>query len=488
MQNQSNCHRKVRFVFLQTALFLLLIALCNCSQTTHEANSAIVIITKDAPESKNYSFSFTTMRVANKGNIVYVDTSLNLVHYRLKALPYDTITIYSNRDNFEVRHDYSASDCVYYLLNRGDTLLLSYPEKNQAYLPYAKIINRSYNENELNYDYLIAKQIPQPDSLPFRGAISYYSIKNDTLKEEAARKQFRGFLNKQSTYLDSLERNRFISETYYSYRKDNILSTIYLNALDSIPPNSLFLSDSVFLKYDSLIYFDFYRRLIYKVLSINYKSDTPEVQIQFDKIIYSHDYSIAVKKYVFRLLAKDLCIDLSNADALKRLTDYKNITGDSVIYFNLIEQFGLLQKDSIENTLNETPIVSKEKLMDAIVSRYKDKVVVVDFWGTWCQPCIEAIKKIDPLKQAMKNKAVVFVYITNPSSPKGLWEKRIQEISGEHYYLTKDEWESISSSKQYGFNVVPTYLLFDSSGALKNKITGYPGNEKMRAMIEKLLP
>jgi len=82
---------------------------------------------------------------------------------------------------------------------------------------------------------------------------------------------------------------------------------------------------------------------------------------------------------------------------------------------------------------------------------------------------------------------IIFVYLTDESSPKELWEKTIQDISGEHYYLTKEESESISKSKQYGFDAVPTYMFFDSNGNLKNKISGYPGNDAMQKMIEELL-
>jgi hypothetical protein len=66
--------------------------------------------------------------------------------------------------------------------------------------------------------------------------------------------------------------------------------------------------------------------------------------------------------------------------------------------------------------------------------------------------------------------------------------KRILEIGGEHYYLTAEEWKIISGSNKYGFDGIPTYLIFDKNGELKRKITAYPGTEEMREMIEELLP
>ncbi|WP_333862733.1 TlpA family protein disulfide reductase, partial [Chitinophaga sp.] len=136
-------------------------------------------------------------------------------------------------------------------------------------------------------------------------------------------------------------------------------------------------------------------------------------------------------------------------------------------------------KDAV--VVRPTPAVSPDSLMSAIISRYKGKTVVVDFWATWCAPCLEAIEESRSLKKELAGKDVVFIYISNPSSPKKQWEQHIQGIGGEQYYLTRGEWEHIMDT--HNFSGIPTYLVYDKQGALKLQMTGYPGNDDMQKLI-----
>lgn len=162
----------------------------------------------------------------------------------------------------------------------------------------------------------------------------------------------------------------------------------------------------------------------------------------------------------------------------------KKAIGDIILKKN--EETAKTLESNKDLKVNKTPVVAKEKLMEAIIAKYKGKVVMVDFWATWCGPCMNAFKEMKPLKKELKGKDVVFVYITSASSPKESWEGQIKQIGGEHYYLTKDEMNYLRENLDFGG--IPTYLIYDTNGTLKNKVTGFPGNNSILDMISSELP
>lgn len=133
--------------------------------------------------------------------------------------------------------------------------------------------------------------------------------------------------------------------------------------------------------------------------------------------------------------------------------------------------------------INETPNVAQEKVLDAIIEKYKGKVVVVDFWATWCGPCVAAMESIKPVKEKYKDLDVVFVYLTGETSPYGAWNKAIPNIHGEHYRVSQSQWKYWYN--QPGIEGVPTYIIFDKAGKQISKHTGFPGVDTINESIEK---
>ncbi|WP_293304120.1 TlpA family protein disulfide reductase [Pedobacter sp. UBA5917] len=135
--------------------------------------------------------------------------------------------------------------------------------------------------------------------------------------------------------------------------------------------------------------------------------------------------------------------------------------------------------------INDVSSIAADKIIETIVSKHKDKVILIDLWATWCGPCLEAMQRFRPAKAEFHGKDVVFVYLTNHSSPQKLWQEKIKGIGNEQYYLDDKQWKYVMN--RFEFEYIPSYLLYNKKGELTTKFSAFPENEVIKSMINKLL-
>lgn len=98
-------------------------------------------------------------------------------------------------------------------------------------------------------------------------------------------------------------------------------------------------------------------------------------------------------------------------------------------------------------------------------SDFKGKMVFLDFWATWCAPCLNEMPKSIELQNKYKDKDVVFIYISIDSDlQKAKDYVKSQNIGGVHLFDSEGLKSDIA--RKYMIKTIPRYVLIDKDGKL----------------------
>lgn len=122
----------------------------------------------------------------------------------------------------------------------------------------------------------------------------------------------------------------------------------------------------------------------------------------------------------------------------------------------------------LKSSDNLKDISEGEALLKKILEPYKGKFVLLDVWGTWCNPCREALSNSTEEYARLIDYDIQYLYLAN-KSPQTAWENVIKEynVSGPnvaHYNLPPDQQAAIEH--HLGVHSWPTYKLFNRDGNL----------------------
>ena len=126
-----------------------------------------------------------------------------------------------------------------------------------------------------------------------------------------------------------------------------------------------------------------------------------------------------------------------------------------------------------------------------LVNSHKGKVVVYDFWATWCAPCRAELPQLIKLEAKLRSQGVELITISaDEPEQKAAAEKFIQRfgVQGPAYLKrAADDDHFINAIDPKWSGALPALFLYDKSG---HKVRSFIGETDMRALeaaIRKLL-
>jgi thiol-disulfide isomerase/thioredoxin len=117
---------------------------------------------------------------------------------------------------------------------------------------------------------------------------------------------------------------------------------------------------------------------------------------------------------------------------------------------------------------NLTFLDSKENIIE--LNNYKGKLIILNFWATWCAPCKEEMPSLDSLKSnvLLDNLEIFPINIGRENLIKS--ENFFDELKIKNLEIYFDN--PVTLAKRFGLRGVPTTILFNKNGEEFARIIG----------------
>lgn len=466
---------------------LIILVACGYGCSNHiveqDERQNVVLIFKDAPEQTSTMRFLGKLSVKGRGTVNYVDSSLTLVEYVPKKIGYDTITVPAFGGYAEILHTYQAIEDIPYLLMAGDTVLFTYGSDLRPRL-ISLVSERNTNVYNILWN---DPRCVQPcgystkttlSSVEYQRAFELWNKLDNSTPESIVKKIHQLYIN-----LDSL---RMEYDAYCKYIADKMdskavfdLPPVYVDYYKKVvfeEKDESFIKDLNSPKSDSLLH---YVSNYIKLLDYPFDKSIQDPLYRFNMAIADSGISLMAKYIILRHLIKQIVFAGSPypQDTVNQcLANYTTLTGDSLTF------------RSVPNTSDEM-IVSDFSGMTfhfpKLMERFIGKVIYVDFWASWCSPCIQEIKSLLELENEYENSDVVFLSFSIDEDD-NQWIKTASKYGLKSYsyrVLNRDS----KFLKEIELAYVPRFLVFDKTGKLVNMNAPRPSSGNVMAILDMLL-
>lgn len=186
---------------------------------------------------------------------------------------------------------------------------------------------------------------------------------------------------------------------------------------------------------------------------------------------------------------------------------FMQVYGNDKLYRQMSDSAWVVQRRKIDEKVAAGTIeqpapdftITNVKGETVSLKSLKGKTIVMDFWATWCQPCVRSLPAMQKLVEYYaKDTSVVFMFIhtaerssTATEDAKKLLAFKQLKLEPYLYMDLKDETSDNNPLlTNFGITALPTKLIIDKAGIIRFKDTGYideyEGVEEMKIAIDRI--
>lgn len=128
---------------------------------------------------------------------------------------------------------------------------------------------------------------------------------------------------------------------------------------------------------------------------------------------------------------------------------------------------------------------------DVTLSAYRGKVVVVNFWGTWCGPCVKELPEFEQVRAQYADSAVVIAVHSVYMSENGAVQRFLDDKKWNEWgILFAQDTGTKQKSDVFALlggktNAYPRTLVIDAEGVIRDAFDGEVSAQQLSAAVEK---
>lgn len=107
----------------------------------------------------------------------------------------------------------------------------------------------------------------------------------------------------------------------------------------------------------------------------------------------------------------------------------------------------------------------------------RGKVTILDFWATWCNPCLKAMPQLEKLQKDFPEIAVVTINIDDFKEARAIFDEKGYQLT----LLAGDQ----ATSQRYGVDAIPHTVVIDREGRVRRVVRG--GGVDLHGVVAPLL-
>lgn len=119
-----------------------------------------------------------------------------------------------------------------------------------------------------------------------------------------------------------------------------------------------------------------------------------------------------------------------------------------------------------------------------VLEKYKNQILIIDFWASWCKDCIQALPKTKELVE--KNPQVQFVYFSLDRSEEQ-WKKGLEKfgLQEKENYWFDEGWKN-AFNNYVDLNWIPRFIIVDRNGKIAKYYAITPDDPEVQKTIDSL--